>query len=77
MHKTLEMRATAIRHPNGTSNFNRGVFAGRQGGFSALNNTIDVIIIASTGNAKDFGDLIQGRSGPCSKIPMVVSDKYA
>ena len=46
-------------NPGGTSNSIRGVFAGNQPTYS---NAIEFITIASTGNASDFGDLIQGRS---------------
>jgi len=48
---------------NGTSN--RGVFAGGQfGSYSYQHrNIIDYITITSTGNASDFGDLTEPRSG--------------
>lgn len=53
------------------SSTTRGVFAGGQTTLSASsqNNTIDYVTIASTGNATDFGDLIQATAqgiGGCS-----------
>ena len=45
----------------------RGVFGG---GFTGPGptryNTIDFVLIASTGNAQDFGDLIEDRTAPGS-----------
>ena len=42
-------------HISGTDNSTRGVFAG--GATPTLTNNMDYITIASTGDAKDFGDL--------------------
>ena len=46
---------------SGAASPTRGVFAGGQNP-DGKHNTIDYIEFASTGNAKDFGDLDQARS---------------
>lgn len=57
----------ARRTPGSLSNSTRGIWAGGTTNTPAsdtLNNTIDYITIASTGNAVDYGDLTIIRDGP-------------
>ena len=63
---TVEMNSTgAMALPRGDTAYRggrgRGVFAG---GYTPTNqNVIDYVTIATTGNAKDFGDLTAAKSG--------------
>jgi len=57
---------TSRRTPGSLSNSTRGIWAGGSAGAGAgvLQNIIDYITIASTGNAVDYGDLTIARDGP-------------
>ena len=61
------------------SNSTRGIFGGGRHPGNTLINVIEFITIASTGNAQDFGDLLQvrgGGRGAASSTRMVFGGGY-
>ena len=58
---------SVARYPGGTgASATRGIWAG--GATPTRLNTIDYVTIATTGNATEFGDLIDERASDCSQI---------